>query len=389
MPGAEQQMAKARVATADRDGNAVSGTEFEVQFNPSTLKVQTRTNVEGGRTRGRPRRSQNGVNTATLSVERVFDTTDDGTTEDPLPVQTLTGRFRRFVEPPGRGSNKPPQPIWFHWGEFTFTGVVESLDEELELFSVHGVALRATVGLSITQQDFVFEATRRGQGARDDQGADGGEDQPSGTGTAADRPGAPGTAGNGRGEAAAESLSGESAADFARRNGLPADAWRAVTGPAVPDPLDLPAGLEIPFPRSLSLGAGVSARIGIGAGIDISVEAAARAGLGLGETAGPDPRALGDGGGVEAPVDALRAAEATTAADRARRAHPGPVATGGGGRTSATVTGAGATTRPGIDAPSPGDRSPAGRRVDARAVTYGRGVPLRPRPADPNRDQAA
>ncbi len=354
---------KATIAKATKDGKPDPRTRFEVQFNPTSLRLQTRNNVEGGRRSGRPKRSQNGVNTVTLSVDLIFDTSDDGETDDPLDVQTLTARFRRFVDPQARGSAKPPDPIWFHWGRFTFTGVVESLDEELEYFSFYGVALRAKLTLSIMKQDFALEASQRGPGARSRP-----ETRRDGRGTSTEPPGTPGTAGDDRAAAAADTLGGESAADFARRNGLPAAAWRAVTTDLIDDPLSLPAGVELPVPRSINVSGGI-ARLRATDAAQLSPSAAAARALGLesgpGTTPGrPDPRRLGDAGGLEATVEQLASQRAQRAADRERNARPSP-----------------ATRSAGAASDARGSQPPrvAAELVsaDRRSATFGFGVPLR------------
>ena len=375
MPASEQKTAKAKIAKADKKGKAVADTDFEVQFNPSTLRVQTRTNVEGGRSSGRPARSQNGINTVTLSVELIFDTSDDGSTEEPVDVQTLTAQFRRFVEPQASNAKKPPDPIWFHWGKFTFTGIVESLDEELEYFSFYGVALRAKVTLSIKRQDFKHEANESGQGARDQAAAQGRDSS-----GAAAQSGAPGTAGDGGGDGADEALGGESAADFAQRHGLPAAAWRAIANAAIDNPLSLPAGLEVPFPRSVNLGGGVTAQVGATAGTDLTVGAAVRASVGVGETTGgatsrPDPAKIGSAGGLEAAVEAIASIEATEAAQTERSARSSPATSptaGGAAPGGAAATSAAPIARP--PAPRAAAELPY---ADRRATSYGRGVPLR------------
>ncbi len=45
-----------------------------------------------------------------------------------------------------------PPAVRFIWGSFQFDGIVESLEESLELFSPEGRPLRANVTLSLTQQ---------------------------------------------------------------------------------------------------------------------------------------------------------------------------------------------------------------------------------------------
>src|SRR5206468_8066011 len=61
-----------------------------------------------------------------------------------------------FITPKGEPPNAPkkyiPPAVRFTWGSFQFDGIMESLEETLELFSFEGRPLRATVGITISQQ---------------------------------------------------------------------------------------------------------------------------------------------------------------------------------------------------------------------------------------------
>src|SRR5262249_12880864 len=47
----------------------------------------------------------------------------------------------------------------FEWGSYKFQGMVETFKETIDFFAPNGVPLRATVNLTISQQDEVFETT--------------------------------------------------------------------------------------------------------------------------------------------------------------------------------------------------------------------------------------
>jgi hypothetical protein len=47
--------------------------------------------------------------------------------------------------------------VLFQWGQLKFKGIAESYRETLDFFSADGVPLRATVNLTLSQQDHVFD----------------------------------------------------------------------------------------------------------------------------------------------------------------------------------------------------------------------------------------
>src|SRR5262249_10866820 len=86
----------------------------------------------------------------------VFDTTHSG--ED---VRVTTEKIGKFMEP---DSQKIPPVILFEWGSYKFQGMVETFKETIDFFAPNGVPLRATVNLTISQQDEVFETTDGSRG---------------------------------------------------------------------------------------------------------------------------------------------------------------------------------------------------------------------------------
>ena len=82
---------------------------------------------------------------------------------DTNDVRVLTQRVAYFITPVGEPKNKPkkyiPPSVRFVWGTFQFDGIMESMEETLEIFSAEGRPLRATVAIAITQQqitEFAF-----------------------------------------------------------------------------------------------------------------------------------------------------------------------------------------------------------------------------------------
>lgn len=370
---------RAVLEALDKAGKVDTAVEaVPVQFNPTSLKLSRSNSVDGGKSRGRQVQQYNGSSSTTLSVELEFDTADEGTTEAPVDVRTRTAAVARFVLPGGKGSKQAPPRVQFHWGTLIVAGVMTSMSEELDLFSAQGVPLRAKVGIEIKEQDPKFEALERGAGANPDTGARPAGEPGGGAG--------PGTSGDGAGPDArtAEALDGESAADFLARNGLDPSAWRAVAD-AVGNPLSLAAGVAIDFSASLSLEAGIGVSVGFEAGLDVSLgaslglEAGVEIGVGADLSAG---FALAAAGGVTAAGQVAAAAAADAQAATAKAAFgvaTAPVApVPDTARVPLSTAGSARTL-----GPTPAAPRPLPPRADARAVSYGRGVPLRDRVALP------
>ncbi len=146
------------------DGN---GHQVVVQFNPETLKVNyANQNAGGEQASGGPRQFV-GTSTTKLSVELVFDVS-----HAPEPgvrdVRALTTRIAYFMRPRQEAGQETPMlpPVCFSWGDFQFDGVMDSLDETLELFSADGRALRAVVSLTMSKQEIIaFEGGTGAGGA--------------------------------------------------------------------------------------------------------------------------------------------------------------------------------------------------------------------------------
>ena len=143
----------------------------KVQFNPETLKVsfanQVQTPSGSGDQRGTPARQFVGAGTTKLSLQLWFDVTGQpedasGAVED---VRKLTQKVAFFITPKKEGDTFVPPAVRFLWGSFQFDGIVESLEESLELFSPEGRPLRASVTLNLTQQKITAFVFRPVQGA--------------------------------------------------------------------------------------------------------------------------------------------------------------------------------------------------------------------------------
>jgi hypothetical protein len=385
-----------------------TGDPIPVQFNPQSLKLGLANRLDKRAAEGQQRRQYLGMTSTTLSFDLHFDTADEGTTDTPVSVRTKTATIERFVLP--KGDKQKPPKARFTWGDFRIDGIIEDLAIDFDLFAADGTPLRAKLTVTMKEQNPKYQMSQIGPGAnRPDTGE-------SGTG--------PGTSGAGPTDSTRPALQGESAADFTARFGLDPTAWRGIAG-QLQSTLSLPAGLEVDFSSSLSTAAGIGVSVGHEAGAAASLEASfgldARASvavpagvaLGAGASAG---FALSAAGGVSAAIETVNILRAETAATAARRAFGAPPATpplpaAGGtapipsrGVASISPVAAVTATAPHAAAfapspaapdqpraplasqgmPSPGVQAdappaPAPPLADPRAVSFGAGVPLRPR----------
>lgn len=141
-----------------------------VQFNPETLRISYASQIgaplmssTAGATNqtagqpdqiGSPPLQKVGAGSTRLTVQLWFDVTsvmqqqDEGVSD----VRVLTERVAYFIKAKEPPTTPPSSPkVEFQWGSVRFTGVMESLDENLELFSTDGVPLRASMNMVIAQ----------------------------------------------------------------------------------------------------------------------------------------------------------------------------------------------------------------------------------------------
>jgi hypothetical protein len=365
--------------------------KVEVQINPATVRYQMASTVDFGKDAGRQKTTYQG-STSTLSFDLMFDTADEGDTDNPVDVRTRTRQLERFVLPNNKHPKAAPPRLRFTYGTFTVIGVMTALNQDFDLFSASGVPLRAKCAVTIKEQKPEFDANQAGPGANTGTGATPPVSPTSAAGSAA--PGSAGGAGAtppAPADRTGTALAGETAPDFAQRMGLDPKAWKGLQG--ISDPLRLQAGQQIDFPSSLPSGAGL--------GVEVGATADLGGAAGPGTGSAPVPGAPGgavavaavpaqlpvDGpgltaaGGLARALDRMTAAAATGAASQARQAF----ATGPGPSPAVPSPALGTGPSPGpaagsSPAPVPGP-SPAAAvsTADPRAASYGFGVPLRPR----------
>jgi len=382
---------KARLMEIDADEAAkvVPGTEIPVQFNPQTLKLSLANKLESQDTRGQQTRQYLGKTSTTLSFDLQFDTSDEGTTDAPVSVRSRTAAIERFVLPKGEGKQKQKPPkARFVWQDLQIDGIIEDLSIDFDLFASDGTPLRAKMSVTMKEQDAKYQAGKSGPGANSAAGV-------SLPGMSSAGPGSF-SASVGLADSTRVALSGESAAEFASRNGVDPAAWRGVAG-ALDSTLSLKGGAEVDFNASISSAAGVGVAVGVEAGASASLEASfgldARgavptpAGVALGAVGASAGFALASAGGVSAAIETVSSLKADGAAASTKDAFGESVATT---KSSAIGTATPAppdqsraplaiTGLPSATAQAAAPPAPPPPVADPRATTFGFGVPLRPR----------
>ena len=390
------ELQKAKIA--ELDDNDEEKDPFSVQFNPTTLKLTLTNRVEGGESQGKQVRQHIGASSTTLNLDLVFDTADEGTTEEPRSVREKTRQIEKFLIAKGKGTqeNAPPR-IRFTWGDLIVEGVVESLTIDFEHFAANGVPLRAKVPLAIKGQDREKEIkgnddSRAGASAPGSAGAGLGFGASVGIGIGASVGiGFSASVGIGIGASASVdvALGGESAAEFAARVGVDPAAWRGLQIGGESS-LSLSAGVEVGFDTNLSASAGLGVTVGVEAGTKASIEQSfglatttsmnAVTGVGVGAQLASG-FALSSAGGVRAAIESVQSAKNETAQVKAREAFKAPVLSSAPrpqpkspeqARPPLTRTGL-----PGPSAQQAAPPAPRPPRADPRASSFGFGVPLR------------
>lgn len=145
------------------------GHELEVQFNPETLKLSYANQISWGDQRGGAATQFTAKGTTKLSMELWFDVSagvpamKPALTGDVNDVRKLTDRVNWFMRPHDDLGGAPPG-VRILWGTFKFDGVIESMNENLDLFSEDGRPLRASVSLGLSQQEIKFEFGKQSAG---------------------------------------------------------------------------------------------------------------------------------------------------------------------------------------------------------------------------------
>jgi hypothetical protein len=128
--------------------------EVPVHFNPVSLQYTVSNTLEEQGS-GNKRKQHVSQSSGKLTMDLIFDTTHDGS-----DVRRITDKIAQFMQP---DSQNAPPVVEFEWGAYSFRGMVESFKETIDFFAPTGVPLRASVNLTLTQQDNVFEPNHYSQ----------------------------------------------------------------------------------------------------------------------------------------------------------------------------------------------------------------------------------
>jgi len=243
-----------------------------VHFNPVSLQY-TLTNTLKEEGSGKTKKQYVTQGTGKLTMDLVFDSTHNG-----QDVRLATAQIAVFMEPDKKssGTKQVPAILIFEWGAYKFKGMMESYKETLDFFSADGVPLRASVNISLVQQDKVFS-----EASADTRANMGGPGlQPDAVDVPTGSPGGGGNQDNNHNAQSAATLGGDPGA---------ARALAALNGQ---ESMRFSAGASLTVSGSVQLGPPVAfatggAGIGIsgGAGLQFGAGASASASLGTGLSA--------------------------------------------------------------------------------------------------------
>lgn len=153
MDSLEKSLQKATIYVLDEEAVQEGGleSEFEVQFNPTEFTRQKGAQIAEIGIYGIDSpilqfiRGQN----EKLTLELFFDTTDSGMDDNAISVTTQTNKFYQLVKI--QPFTHAPPRILFCWGDLIFSAIVESVQERYTLFNPDGIALRATLSLTLRE----------------------------------------------------------------------------------------------------------------------------------------------------------------------------------------------------------------------------------------------
>lgn len=257
----------AKLATITNMGSG--GAKLEVTFNPASLKVATANKLQGEDAKadkkdksGTKPTQATGPSTNKLDTELVFDTTETGTDVRFGPKGSMV--LKDMATAP-EGDHPAMPLVEFRWGNFVFSGVIESFTETLDFWSSEGIPLRSTVQISMQEVGKVKQGDKHASLSKAKRQAVV-PVPPGGRGTS-DVGAANGNPGAGRALAAA--------------NGIEDMRMAAGGAVAVAASVDFQAAASF----SMSASAGASASAGLGASASASAGAGASLGFGIGASA--------------------------------------------------------------------------------------------------------
>lgn len=261
--------AKFNIKSGSQQGQSV-----DVHFNPVSLQYAiTNTMKEQGQ--GKSNKQYVSQSTGKLTMDLIFDTTPTG--ED---VRIFTEKVARFMEP---DENKVPPIVQFEWGTYTFQGMMESYRETIDFFAANGVPLRASINLTLSKQDKVFEPSQTSQSADTQQGL---QPEPvavpNGAGQNATSLGT--QAGNSRAGRAIAASNGQASMRFFAGGAIGVSGSVQLGAPAAFATGGAGASFGIGGEAGIAVGGGISA--GVSGGVGIGASAGISGGIGVGISGG-------------------------------------------------------------------------------------------------------
>jgi hypothetical protein len=149
---------RARFTVLDPSSGNAQGRPIDVHFNPVSLQFSISNQLDPQKS-AKEKKQYVKESTGKLTMDLTFDTTDTGDN-----VREATKKVAAFMQP---NKKHVPPMVLFEWGAFAFRGFVESYKETIDFFSATGVPLRASVNLTLSDQQKVFD-----QNAKNGAGTD-------------------------------------------------------------------------------------------------------------------------------------------------------------------------------------------------------------------------
>jgi hypothetical protein len=283
-------VALARLGKVTGEGDLVNQSDWvDVHFNPGSLQLQLSNELKDQP--NLERKQYVAKTSAKLTMDLQFDTTDTG-----MDVTQTTRKIQAFIAPPLPEGDRarqqiPPPLVIFEWGTLRFKGIVETYKETIDFFGAEGVPLRASVNLTLSRQDQVFDPA-----SRNDASDVGRPNEPdlfdvpaTSASDAADQSGNPDAnrqiaAANGQ-----ESLRFGSGASLTVGGSVtlrPAAAFSVGAGVSLGGGIGASAGLGVGGGAGVSLGAGAGIGVGVSLGAGVGVSGSASAGLAVSAAGG-------------------------------------------------------------------------------------------------------
>src|SRR4051812_42567420 len=134
------------------------GVQIPCLFNPTTIAIDKSNSWSGDDASGRnaPELVFDGGSSGSMSLDLIFDTTDDGSavTVHTNKLSDLMSVDKELADYDSATDTGRPQWVKFHWGDMhTFKAAITKMNLTFTYFSAAGVPLRANVSLDLVQYE--------------------------------------------------------------------------------------------------------------------------------------------------------------------------------------------------------------------------------------------